>query len=58
MLSNPLDWLPGWKTYVAGVGLIGLGLYQFSQGEFQAAIVSFTAGLGLLSARRAVNRPK
>lgn len=53
-----LDLLPGYKTYLAGVGLIGLGLYQLSQGDIPSAIQSMTAGLGLLFVRRAVERGK
>lgn len=53
---NPLDFLAGWKTYISGIGLIGLGLYQISQGNFQEGITSIIAGIGLLSARRALDR--
>lgn len=53
---NPLDWLSGFKTYVAGLGLIGLGLYQFSEGKYPEAYASIMAGLGLLFARRAMAR--
>jgi hypothetical protein len=53
---NPLDWLQGWKTYLAGAGLIGLGVYQISQGQIEQGIQSILAGFGLLAARRAVKR--
>lgn len=54
---NPLDKFPGWKTYGMGIGLIGLGAYQISQGQPAEGITSILAGLGLLFARRAVDRP-
>lgn len=51
-----LDFLPGWKTYITGVGLIGLGVYQISQGEVTTGIATVTTGFGLLAGRRAVDR--
>jgi len=54
---NPLDWLAGYKTYLAGVGLIGLGLYQISQEHYAEGAASISAGFGLLFARRASARP-
>ena len=53
---NPLDFLAGWKTYLAGAGLIGLALYQLSQGQYELAWQSLMAGLALLGLRRAIDR--
>lgn len=53
---NPLDFFSGWKTYIAGIGLIGLGLYQASQGLYQEGLASIVAGIGLMTGRRAVER--
>lgn len=56
VFKQVLDFLPGWKTYIIGVGLIGLGVYQISQGEVTTGLVSITTGFGLLTGRRAVDR--
>lgn len=54
---NPLDWLSGSKTYVTAVGSIALGVYQCTQGHFDTGIPAIMAGLGLVFARRASDRP-
>ena len=51
-----LDLFSGYKSYVAGVGLIGLGLYQISQRQVAEGVASIMAGVGLLAARRSVVR--
>lgn len=51
---NPLDFLTGWKTYLAGAGLIGLAIYQLSLGQYEQAWQSLMAGLALLGLRRAL----
>lgn len=55
---NPLSFLDGYKTYIAGVGLIGLALYQFSQGDYAKAAESALAGLAALGLRNAVEKAK
>jgi len=55
---NPLDILSGWKTYLSGFGLIGLGIYQISEAHYQEGLASIVAGFGLLAGRRAVERLK
>lgn len=55
---NPLDWLAGWKTYLAGAGLVGLAVYQLSLGQYEQAWQSLMAGLALLGLRRALDREK
>lgn len=52
-----MDFLPGLKTKIAAVGLFGLGLYQLSQGQFEAGVTSITAALGLFGLRQAIDRP-
>ena len=47
--------LDGYKTYLAGAGLIGLAVYQFSQGDYPAAWASLMAGLAAFGIRRAIN---
>jgi hypothetical protein len=51
-----LDKLPSGKTYLAGIGLIGLACYQLSQSQFQAAVASLSAGLGLIGLRHATTK--
>ena len=46
--------LSGYKTYLAGVGLVGLGVYQVSQGQFATSIQSFLAALATVGLRHAV----
>ena len=45
---NPLTWLDGYKTYLGGLGMIGLGVYQLSQGEIQAGLQSLAEGLAVI----------
>jgi len=45
---NPLDWLNGYKTYLGGLGMIGLGVYQISQGEVEAGLKSLAEGLAII----------
>lgn len=55
-----LDKLPlnGYKTYLAGVGLLGLGVYQLSQGEFEQAMQSFLLGGAALGLGHKVEKDK
>lgn len=58
LLRTILDHLlPGLKTYLAGAGLIGLAVYQLSQGDTTAALQSFLAGMAALGLRSAMDRP-
>ncbi|GIW83077.1 MAG: hypothetical protein KatS3mg105_4884 [Gemmatales bacterium] len=56
-MTNPLDLFAGWKTYLTGIGLIGLGIYQLSTGALEAGLASMASGLGLIFARRGAHRP-
>lgn len=47
-IPNPLSWLSGIKTYIAGIGLVGLGIHQLSQGDIQVGIESIAAGLAII----------
>lgn len=51
-----MDFLAGYRTYIAAVGLVGLGLYQLSQGQIEAALESFAQALGLFGLRAAIGR--
>ena len=47
---NPLNILgmfSGFKTYIAGVGLIALGVYQMTQGDYQTGMQTIAAGLAV-----------
>lgn len=50
--------LDGYKTYIAAAGLIGLAVYQASQGDLQSAIQSVIAAFGLFGVRHAISRGK
>lgn len=51
-----MDILPGWKTYIAAAGLVGLAVYQFSEGDIAAAWQSLMAGLAAFGLRVAVSK--
>lgn len=48
--------LSGYRTYIAAVGLAGLALYQFSQGDYQQGVESFLAALAAFGIRSAVGK--
>lgn len=43
-----LERLAGARTYVAALGLLGLGLSQFADGHYDAAATSILAALALV----------
>jgi len=47
--------LQGRRTYIAAAGLLGLALYQLSQGDTAAALQSFLAGLAAFGLRSAIS---
>ncbi len=53
---NPFAFLDGYKTYIAAFGLLGLGLYQFSQNDYVHAYQSVMAGLAAFGLRGAVSK--
>jgi len=46
--------LNGYKTYLAAAGLIGLAVYQLSQGQFELAAQNFLAGFAAFGLRNAL----
>ena len=46
--------MAGFKTYLACAGLLGLALYQFSQGQLEQASQSFLAALAAYGLRSAL----
>jgi hypothetical protein len=49
-----LDQLSGYKTYIAAIGLAGLAVYQFSQGQVDTGVQSVLAALAAAGLRHAV----
>jgi len=46
--------LEGYKTYIAAAGLVGLALYQFSQGQIEQAIQSVLGAMAAFGIRNAL----
>ena len=49
-----LELLSGHKTYIAAAGLLGLAVYQLSQGDLTAAYQSVMAALGAAGLRHSI----
>jgi hypothetical protein len=49
-----LNLLSGYKTYLAATGLVGLAVYQISQGQFEAGVQSVLGALATAGLRHAV----
>jgi hypothetical protein len=49
-----VNFLNGYKTYIAGLGLFGLALYNASVGNYQTAMQNFLAGLTAVGLRAAI----
>lgn len=43
-----LEIMSGYRTYVAAVGAIALGIYLITQGQIEEGIASIVGGIGLL----------
>jgi hypothetical protein len=52
-----MDFLKGYKTYIAAAGLLGLAVYQFSQGDIDGAIQNVLAAFAAFGMRQAISRP-
>lgn len=53
---NPFVFIDGYKTYLASVGLFGLALYQFSQGQYDVAFQSLMAALTAFGIKSALTK--
>jgi hypothetical protein len=53
-LAKLLAVADGHKTYVAAAGLMGLAVYQLSQGEVAHAVETFLAAVAALGLRSAI----
>lgn len=51
-----LDIFSGYKTYIAAAGLVGLGIYQISQGDVQTGVASLMAGLAVFGIGKKIER--
>ena len=51
-----LGFLDGYKTIIAALGLLGLAVYQSSQGQWDAAFQSLMAALAAFGLRKAIAR--
>jgi hypothetical protein len=49
-----MTFLEGYKTYIAALGFLGLGIYQMTQGDMQAGIKSITNALMAFGLRQAI----
>lgn len=49
-----MNLLEGYKTNLAALGLLGLALYQLSQGDLSSSVQSFFAALAAFGLRSAV----
>jgi hypothetical protein len=49
-----LAFLSGYKTYLSAIGLVGLAVYQFSQGDLTTAIQSSLAAVAASGLRHAI----
>lgn len=54
LLEADMNLLNGYKTYIAAAGLMGLALYQFSQGQVEQAVQSFLGALAAFGIRNAL----
>jgi len=48
--------LNNYKTYLAAAGLIGMAVYNFSVGNYPAAVANVVAAFGLFGAKQAAAR--
>ena len=55
LIKAILDLGTGYRTYLAALGLLGLSVYQLSEGQVQPAIQSFLAALAAFGIRQAVS---
>ena len=51
-----LNLINGYKTYLAALGLVGLAIYQFSQGTYDQATQTLLAALAAAGLRNAISK--
>lgn len=47
-MMGALEAINGWKMYIAGFALIGLGIYEMTQGRDDSGMTHIAAGLGAI----------
>lgn len=58
MLDFLATFMSGYKTYIAAAGLLGLAVYQLSQGQYEAAGQTFLAAWAAAGLRSALSKNK
>ena len=53
-----MEMFNGYKTYLAVAGLLGLALYEFSQGHVDLSFQSLMGALAAFGLRQAINGPQ
>lgn len=53
---NPATFLDGYKTLIAGIGLIALGVYEATQGNVDQGLTHMAGGLGLIGVGRKLDK--
>lgn len=56
-MSDVLNKLAGYKTYLAAAGFVLVGLSQYTAGDYTGAYQSFAAALAAAGLRHALDRP-
>jgi hypothetical protein len=51
-----MNWLSGRKTYLTGIVLIALGLYQISQGQSDQGVNRILEGFGFMGLRAGISK--
>ena len=52
-----MKFLDGYRTYIAAVGMIGLSVYSFAEGNFDLGMTQIMAALGALGLYEKVKAP-
>jgi len=55
---NPLGFLSGWKSFLGGIGLVGLGVYELTQGDIQGGIAHIGEGLAIIGIAHKIEKAK
>ena len=55
-MSNILKFLSGKKTYIVGLGFIGMGAFMISQNQSELGMSKILEGLAIMSGRAAIGK--
>ena len=56
--GGKMNFLSGYKTYIAAAGSILTGIYLCIEGDYDEGVKMILAGIGLLGIRSAISAPK